>query len=154
MAGKRVQDRFRVPPTHPWLEAWCYMQKVRTLRGLGSQQASPSKAAQWGRRAISDFPSKDSVQCLPACLLGAGSKWGGGSERALSPVFSIKLSISFDKKQFFPFPSTSSPSIPSSSPFHCSPPLPLNLDSCFLHWIPNATPSHLSSSSFLSHCCS
>ena len=128
------------------------MQKVRPLRGPGPQQASPSRAAQWGRRATG-LPLRGRCS-MPPSLAPGDSEQAPWWERACSvSSFSYQAILFLRQKAVLPFPvSTSPPFIPSSSPSHCSPPPPPNVDSCFLHWIPNATPSRFSSS-FLSRCC-
>ena len=108
------------------------MQKVRPLRGPGPQQASPSRAAQWGRRATG-LPLRGRCS-MPPSLAPGDSEQAPWWERACSvSSFSYQAIIFLRQKAVLPFPvSTSPPFIPSSSPSHCSPPPPPNVDSCFL----------------------
>lgn len=144
VAGKRVAKTGSEAPSSSVIRS-LVLQKVRTLRGLGPQQASPSWAAQRGRRAIDLLRGQCS---MPPRLPPGSSEQTLCWERTCSiPVFSIKLSFSFDKKQFFPFLFYFSPSIASSSPSHCSPPPPriwIPVSSLIPHALP-LPPSPLSS---------
>lgn len=115
----------------------------------GAPAAQPSKRCAVGRRAFRGLTLKDSAHYLPACL----HRMVEVSVLHLSPVFFYQAVIFLLQKVVLPFPFStfSSPLIPFSSPSHHSPPPAPNLDSHSLHWIPDATHSHLSSLSNLSN---
>lgn len=153
MAGRRVRDRLRAPQ----LSA-NYLCVNRGLGATGrrrgaSEARGPSSPAQQalhsGEKGLPrTYPQG---QCtLPPRL----PPQDGGSARAPSvSCFFYQAVIFLLQKVVLPFPVStfSSPLIPFSSPSHHSPPPAPNLDSHSLHWIPNATHSHLSSLSKLSN---